>query len=78
MTQICPKCKGTKFVLQNIDIDNCNYPFVSIQFKTCGNSMGVTTFENVPNSIQKLGYLLEERINDLEKQINELKSRLNR
>ena len=41
MTQICPKCKGTKFVLQNIDIDNCNYPFVSIQCKTCGNSMGV-------------------------------------
>lgn len=78
MTQICPKCKGTKFVLQNIDIDNCNYSFVSIQCKTCGNSLGVTTFENVPNAIQKLGCSLEKRINELEKQINKLKSELNR
>ena len=69
MNQICPKCGSTKFQLSDIDIDNSIYSFVSVQCKSCGHSIGITTMENSPATIVKYGKEILDKLEMLEKEI---------
>ena len=69
MNQICPKCGSTKFQLSDIDIDNSIYSFVSVQCKSCGHSLGITTIENSLATIVKYGKEILDKLEMLEKEI---------
>lgn len=71
MTQLCPKCGCSKFQLQNIDIENTSYAFVSIQCKVCGHTIGVTTLENAPATIVKYGKKTLDKLDDVERKLNQ-------
>jgi predicted nucleic-acid-binding Zn-ribbon protein len=69
MNQICPKCGSTKFQLSDINLDNSIYSFVSVQCKSCGLSLGITTIENSPATIVKYGKEILDKLEMLEKEI---------
>ena len=71
MTQLCPKCGCSKFQLQNIDIENTSYEFMSIQCKSCGYPIGVTTNENVPATLIMYGKEILDKLDLIESKLNQ-------
>lgn len=71
MTQLCPKCGCSKFQLQDIDVENTNYGFMSIQCKGCGYPIGVTTVENVPATLVKYGKKILDKLDSIESKLNQ-------
>ena len=71
MTQLCPKCSCSKFQLQNIDIENTPYRFMSIQCKSCGYPIGVTTNENVSATLIKYGKKILDKLDLIESKLNQ-------
>lgn len=72
MKQICPKCGSTKFQLVDIDIENCQYGFMSISCKACGYSIGITNYENVPATTIKYGKEILDKLNRMELALKEI------
>lgn len=71
MTQLCPKCGCSKFQLQDIDVENTSYAFMSIQCKGCGYPIGVTTLENVPATLIKYGKDILDKLDAIERKLNQ-------
>ncbi len=71
MTQLCPKCGGNKFQLQEIDVEDTPYVFMSIQCKSCGHPIGVTTLENVPATLIKYGKDILDKLDSIESKLNQ-------
>lgn len=71
MIQLCPKCRGSKFQLQEIDVENTPYVFMSIQCKSCGHPIGATTLENVPATLIKYGKEILDKLNSIERKLNQ-------
>ena len=71
MTQFCPKCGCSKFQLQDIDVENTPYGFMSIQCKGCGYPIGVTTVENVPATLVEYGKKILDKLDSIESKFNQ-------
>ena len=71
MTQLCPKCGCSKFQLQDIDVENTPYGFMSIQCKGCGYPIGVTTVENVPATLVEYGKKILDKLDSIESKFNQ-------
>lgn len=73
MKQKCPKCGNTKFQLVDIDIENTQYHFMSISCKTCGYSIGITNYENIPATVMEYGKCILDKLEEDREQENNVK-----
>ena len=70
MKQLCPKCECGEFQLQELNIANTSYHFMSIQCKHCGYPIGVTTLDNVPELLREYGKNILDRLDEIERKLN--------